>query len=103
MIVAIVRFTLTEPISAEAARQLFSAGTQRYEGREDLKRKSYIRSFDGKVVGAVYFWRSLDEANAFYTDEWRGFVARKYGAAPSIELFESLHLIDNEHGAPQSA
>ena len=96
MIVAVVQFHVEKPLSPEAANTLFHANSHLYEGREDLKRKSYIRSLDRQIAGAIYFWRSLDEANAFYTDEWHTHVFKKYGTKPSITFYESPHVVSNE-------
>jgi len=96
MIIALVQFRPEVPVSPEAAETLFRQNAHLYEGREDLKRKSYIRALDGNVVGAVYFWRSLADAEAFYSDDWHAHVLRKYGVAPEITFFESPLVISNE-------
>ncbi|MCJ9430478.1 hypothetical protein [Kordiimonas marina] len=100
MIIATVQFELAEPLSPEAAETLFHANSRLYEGRQDLLRKSYIRSLDGRTVGAVYFWRSLEDATNFYSDTWHAHVRRKYGVAPTIRFFQSLLVVNNEALAP---
>lgn len=96
MIIALVQFKPADPVSAEAAKVLFQQNAHLYEGRKDLKRKSYIRSLDGRSVGAVYFWRSLEDARSFYSENWHAHVLRKYGVAPEITFFESPLVICNE-------
>jgi hypothetical protein len=95
MITALVRFKLPEPLTRDQAQQIFLSTAPKYRGVQGLIRKYYILSEDGKTAGAVYLWRSRDDAKRLYTDDWKKFVLEKYRSEPSITYFESPVVVDN--------
>ena len=46
-------------------------------------------------MGSVYLWENRAAAEGFYNEEWRKFVAEKYGGAPEIHYFETPVIVDN--------
>ncbi|HEX8988276.1 MAG TPA: YdhR family protein [Rhodocyclaceae bacterium] len=98
MITALVQFRLPQPITLEAARAAFSASAPKYRDVPGLIRKYYVLSPDGGTAGGVYLWRSREDAERLYTDEWRKFILDKYGAEPSVAYFETPVVVDNAAG-----
>jgi hypothetical protein len=98
MITAVVRFKLPQTVSIKEAQELFSSTAPKYRDADGLVRKYYLLSEDGGTAGGVYLWRSRDHAERLYTDEWKKFIADKYGAEPSIEYFASPVIVDNLTG-----
>lgn len=98
MITAFVRFKLPKAATIEEAREIFSSTAPRYREAQGLIRKYYLLSEDGGTAGGVYLWKSKDDAARIYTDEWKKFVAEKYGSEPSIEYFASPVVVDNLAG-----
>jgi hypothetical protein len=98
MITALVQFQLPQPLSREAAREIFSGTAPRYRETQGLIRKYYILSMDGGTAGGVYLWNSRKDAERLYTDEWKNFIRDKYGAEPSVIYFESPVVVDNAVG-----
>lgn len=94
MIVTIVRFALSDPLSAEAAREHFAAGAPDYLDVEGLLLKTYLRSEAGDVVGGVYWWRDRAAAEAKFNDDWRAGVTAKYGAEPAVVFYEAPVVVD---------
>jgi hypothetical protein len=97
MIVAVVRFPLDPPLSSADAVALFEASAPKYQNIPGLVRKHYLLGDGGHVGGGVYLWESRAAAEALYDDAWRAGLEARYGAAPTIELFESAVTVDPEH------
>lgn len=99
MIIAQVRFELTEPVSLEQITKKFETTAPKYKGRDGLIRKCYVRSEDGMTVGAFYFWESREKAEQTYTEEWKTMVRDTYGVEPHIEFFDAPVTVDNSTNA----
>ncbi len=95
MVTAIVQFKLSQSMSRDRGRELFSSTAPKYREVPGLIRKYYLLSEDGSTAGGVYLWRSRDEAERLYTPEWRQFILDKYGAQPTVTYFESPVVVDN--------
>ncbi len=95
MIITQVIFQLDEPISLEAASEIFNSTAPKYRGKAGLNHKYYIRSDDGMRVGGLYFWENRDFADATYSKEWRKMVTDKYGAIPIISYFDAPVSVHN--------
>jgi hypothetical protein len=98
MITAVVQFKLPQPVTRDKARELFSSTAPRYRDFPGLVRKYYLLSEDGGTAGGVYLWRSREQADQLYTDDWKKFIRDKYGAEPSLEFFASPVIVDNLTG-----
>jgi hypothetical protein len=96
MITALVQFRLPQAITREKAKDVFLGSAPKYREIPGLVRKYYVLSQDGSTAGGVYLWRSRDDAERLYTDEWKGAVRERYGAAPTITYFESPVVVDNQ-------
>lgn len=95
MITVIVRFKLPRMITRNQARETFLSTAPKYKGMRGLIRKYYFVSEDGKTAGGVYLWKSREEADHVYTEEWKTFVRGKYGTDPMIEYLECPVVVDN--------
>ena len=98
MITAIVQFKLPDPLTRDKAQEIFSSTAPRYREVEGLIRKYYLLSEDGGTAGGVYLWKSREDAEGLYTDEWKRFVIEKYGSEPTVTYFESPVIVDNLAG-----
>ncbi len=100
MITAFVQFRLPQPITVAKAKEIFSSTAPKYREVKGLIRKYYLLSEDGLTAGGAYLWRSRDEAEQFYTDDWKRFILEKYGdrAEPSVQYFSSPVIVDNLKG-----
>jgi hypothetical protein len=95
MITALVQFKLRQPVTPDNAKKIFSSTAPKYRGVPGLIRKYYLLSEDGGTAGGVYLWRSREDADRLYTDDWRRFIAEKYGAEPSVHYFATPVVVDN--------
>lgn len=95
MITVIVEFGLPQPISSQQAREIFLSTAPKYQGLPGLIRKYYFLSPDGTSAGGVYLWRSRQDADRQYIDEWRAFVRGKYGSEPVLKYLETPVVVDN--------
>ena len=98
MITALVQFKLPEPLTRDKAEEIFSSTAPKYRGFQGLIRKYYVLSEDGGTAGGVYLWKSREDAEQLYTDEWKKFIFEKYGTEPSITYFASPVIVDNLTG-----
>ncbi len=98
MVTAFVQFRVPAPMSRERAKEVFSGTAPNYQKVQGLIRKYYLLSEDGGTAGGVYLWKSKEDAEALYTQDWKNFVKGKYGAEPSIIYFYSPVIVDNLMG-----
>lgn len=98
MIVTIVTFDLPQRQTLAEITKTFQATAPKYRNMPGLLRKNYWLSEDGKRAGGIYVWASRADAERLYTDEWKSFVAGKYGAPPKIEYLHSPVMVDNRDG-----
>ena len=102
MITALVQFKLPQPVTREKARELFSSTAPKYREVQGLIRKYYVLSQDGGSAGGVYLWKSQQDAERLYTDEWKKSIQERFGSQPMVTYFESPVVVDNVAGAIQT-
>jgi len=95
MITALVQFKLSEPLTRDKAKEVFSSTAPKYREVHGLIRKYYLLSEDGGTAGGVYLWKSRKDAEQLYNDDWKEFIMEKYGSEPSVTYFESPVVVDN--------
>ncbi|MGO9572200.1 MAG: YdhR family protein [Desulfomonilaceae bacterium] len=95
MITALTQFKLPQPVTREKAQEIFSSTAPNYREVKGLIRKYYLLSEDGSTAGGVYLWRSRNDAEQVYTDDWKRFIAEKYGTEPSVQYFDTPVIVDN--------
>jgi len=95
MITTIVKFKLPQAITRDQARETFLSTAPKYTNMSGLIRKYYFISQDGTTAGGVYLWKSREDADRIYTEEWKTFVRGKYGTDPVIEYLECPVVVDN--------
>ncbi len=98
MVTALIQFKLPQPISREKGQEIFLSTAPKYREVPGLLRKYYLLSMDGQTAGGVYLWKSREQAEQLYTEEWRKFILEKYGSEPSVTYFESPVIVDNLTG-----
>lgn len=95
MITTLVQIKLSEILSLEKAKNIFTSTAPKYLEIKGLTRKYYILSDDGETAGGVYLWESRKAAEKLFTDEWKEFIFQKYGSEPSVTYFNSPVIVDN--------
>lgn len=95
MITAVVQIKVPTTLAREKAKEIFSSTAPHYQKAQGLIRKYYLLSEDGGTVGGAYLWKSREDAERFYTQDWKNFVKEKYAAEPSITYFHSPVVVDN--------
>ena len=97
MVTVIVQFKVGDA-KFEALKEIFVASVPRYQQVPGLLRKYYLLSDDGDTAGGVYLWKSREDAEALYTQEWKQMIKEKYGSEPVLSYFESPVIVDNQYG-----
>lgn len=98
MIVTVVRFALTTPVSLDEARTQFGANAASYLDVPGLLFKAYLRGDDGTMAGGVYWWADRASAEAKFNDGWLAGVTSKYGSPPQIDYFDAPVIVDALRG-----
>lgn len=98
MITALVQFKLPRQFTRKEAGEIFSGTAPKYREQDGLIRKYYLLSEDGNTAGGVYLWKSRQQAEQLYNDEWSDFIFEKYGTRPTVSYFETPVIVDNETG-----
>ncbi len=99
MITAIVQFKLSPSITRDHVQEDFSHLAPTFRNLPGLIRKYFLLSKDGTIAGGVYLWKSQEDAEHFYTDEFKRSITDRYGFEPSITYFESPIVVDNSISA----
>ena len=102
MITAIVRFTLPQGTSLDAAKAMFEKSAPNYKGAPGLVRKYYLFGED-RTGGGVYLWESREAADRMYSDAWKKMIAERYGNSPQITYYETPVIVDNAAGTTSAA
>ncbi|KLK90274.1 hypothetical protein AA309_26980 [Microvirga vignae] len=103
MITVIVRFPLPQDLSSETVRTVYEHSAPQFQGAPGLIRKYYLHGAD-QTGGGVYLWENREAADNMHSETWRRQIAERFGAAPQIEYFDSLFIIDNTAAAmPEQA
>lgn len=98
MIVAVVKFRLSAPVTLAEAAGLFESSAPKYQNLPGLIRKMYVRAEDGLTAGGIYLWQTRQAAEAVYSGEWLERVKNLYGVEPEIAWFDAPVIVDNAAG-----
>ena len=98
MIVELVLFN--NPPGLDRTTELAGARAvvHKWRATPDHLRNHFIRSEDGTVGGAVYYWKSRAAADAAHGPEWQAAVKARTGSEPTRQFFELFLAVDNEAG-----
>lgn len=97
MIIAVVQIPMPRREKAAAiAAQTKSAPTFRGLADKGLLRKDYLNGDAGG--GGVYYWKSREAAEAWYTPQWFEQATRTFGARPTVTYYETYVTVDNVAG-----
>ncbi len=95
MITAFVQFKLPETANRQETLKAFSSSAPNYQKIEGLIRKYYLLSQDGEMAGGVYLWKSQEDAEKLYNEDWKNFILEKYGSTPTVTYFDCSVVVDN--------
>lgn len=95
MITVIAQFKFPHSVPIEKAREAALGTALRYRGVPGLIRKYYTLAADGMSGGGIYLWKSREDADHMYNDEWRAFVRGRYGCEPTLTYLETPVVVDN--------
>ena len=97
MIIALVEIPLDcpkRPNSEVIAQSLES--TKIFHDVKGLRRKYYLNSEAGG--GGLYEFDTRENAEAWFNDGWADWMAGRFGVRPTLTLFDSPVVLDNEAG-----
>jgi len=93
MIVALMQVPAGGKSVAEIT-ELYEESAPKCMTWKGLIRKYYVTSEDGSTAGGVYLWNSKAEAEAIMNDEWKAYLADRYGGEPVVTFFECPVIAD---------
>ena len=97
MLIAIVQIPRSSPKPAKdaaVARGLDSAPI--YRDVKGLIRKDYLNGED--CGGGVYTFESREAAEAWFNDDWWGWIEERFGARPTLTFYDHYVTVDNAAG-----
>lgn len=103
MVTEIVLFPLPNGLTREAAVARFQDNAAMWRGRPGLVRKQYLYDEAGRRAGGAYLWTSREAALRAHSPAWQAQMARIFGGPPTIEVFETPLVVDNDMGAARDA
>lgn len=102
MITVFVLFKLPAPLTGDRAQAIFSEAAPQFRHVPGLIRKYFLLSEDGMMAGGVYLWEYREDAECFYTAEFKQKISDRFGSEPFITYFQSPVIVDNLIGATLS-
>jgi hypothetical protein len=97
MLIAIVEIPRAAPKpdkDGAVARGLSSAPI--YRKVDGLIRKDFLNGEEGG--GGVYLFESRETAEAWFNDEWWGWIEERFGARPKLTFYDHYVTVDNAGG-----
>ena len=97
MLIAVVQIPRSGPKpekDAAVARGLDSAPI--YRKVDGLIRKDYLNGED--CGGGVYLFESRAAAEAWFNDDWWGWIEERFGARPTLTFYDPYVTVDNAAG-----
>ncbi len=67
-----------------------------YREVKGLLRKDFLNGED--CGGGVYLWESREAAEAWFNDDWWGWIEERFGARPTLTYFDHYLTVDNMVG-----
>lgn len=98
MIVELVTFKAPEGASWQSILADAKSTIPRWRSNDQLVRKHYLVSDDGRKCAGLYIWPTRAAAEQAHDAQWRAGVQQRTGAAPEITYFDLMMLLDNEAG-----
>lgn len=98
MILELVEFNTPSGWTREQVVEEARHVIPKWQANQELVRKHFLLSLDGKSGGGVYIWPSVEAAQRAHDESWRQSVIKRTGAAPTIRYFDLFLLIDNKNG-----
>ena len=96
MIIAIVQIPLEGPKRPRddvVALSVKSAG-EIFHDVKGLRQKYYLNGDQGG--GGVYFFGTREDAEAWFHDGWADWMETRFGARPTLALYDNHVVLDNE-------
>lgn len=97
MLVAVVQIPRSGPKpdkAAAVARAKDSA--EIYRKVDGLISKQYLNGED--CGGGIYTFESREAAEAWFNDEWWGWIEERFGARPTLTMYDHYVTVDNAAG-----
>ena len=97
MIIALVQIPLPRPKRghAQVVAQSLEA-TKIFHNVKGLRRKYFLNSEAGG--GGIYEFASREDALAWFNDDWSDWMEGRFGARPTLTLFDNPVTLDNDAG-----
>lgn len=95
--IVVVQFDLPKRTEEQAIKGgTGTAPIYRNLGTKGLIRKDYLNGDSG--TGGVYLWKDRQSAEAWFTEERIGELARRFGVKPRLTWYDTHVTVDNLKG-----
>jgi hypothetical protein len=97
MIIAVVQIPRSGPKpDKEAAIARATGSAKIYREVKGLISKQYLNGEEGG--GGIYTFETREAAEAWFNDEWWGWIEERFGARPTLTMFDHYVTVDNIAG-----
>ncbi|MGJ8624060.1 MAG: hypothetical protein ACSHW1_14970 [Yoonia sp.] len=95
MIIALVQIPLEEPKrNHDFVIEQSLESTKIFHDVKGLRRKYYLNSDAGG--GGIYEFATREDAEAWFNDGWADWMEGRFGARPTLTIFDNPVVLDNE-------
>ena len=97
MLVAVVQIPRSGPKPDKAAAVARAQDSAKiYREVKGLISKQYLNGEEGG--GGIYTFESRETAEAWFNDEWWGWIEERFGARPKLTFYDHYVTVDNAGG-----
>ena len=97
MVITIVQIPRTGPKPDKAASIAGATkSAPQYRDVKGLLRKDFLNGETGG--GGIYLWETREAAEAWFNDDWWGWIEERFGARPTLTYFDHYLTVDNMVG-----
>ena len=100
MITVLVRFKVPAGTSRSQVAENMQKAAPRFQGVPGLIRKNFLYDEKNGIGGGAYTWETREAAEKFHADgtPWQQAIVNLYGNKPSVDIYETPVLVDNDQG-----
>jgi len=97
MLVAVVQIPRSGPKPDKAAAVARAQESAKiYREVKGLISKQYLNGEEGG--GGIYTFENRETAEAWFNDEWWGWIEERFGARPTLTMYDHYVTVDNAAG-----
>ena len=99
MVTVLVKYKTPRNFTREEITEILQLGAEHmFKGMQHLHSKQFCFDIETSEGLSVYLWDSMENAQAFFTEDFLESFKQGMGAVPTVEYFETILAVDNRVG-----